>query len=185
MAAGSYIIQKYEIAPLFPCTLSVLLANGTILASTFTEIGGKAIPRYGVFDIEDTYVAINNTNSVEIKAFKLELVTVSTLANDPPADFGVELAKCQRFALMSGKGIMEALSLRPEYAVLHTPTTLRATPAIISSPHVYSIVSNLPISGATMQVRSLMQNGVILSISGTSELAYVYFPPNSGISADL
>lgn len=97
LAVGSYIVQKYEIAPIFPCTLSVLLANGTIFASKFTETGGKSISGYGVFDIEDTFIAINNTNSVEIKAVKLELGHVSTLANDPPADHEAEKAKCKRY----------------------------------------------------------------------------------------
>ena len=35
--------------------------------------------------------------SIDIMAWKLELGPVSTLANDPPMDFGTELAKCQRF----------------------------------------------------------------------------------------
>lgn len=35
--------------------------------------------------------------SATIQAVKLELGTVSTLANDPPPDFGDELLKCQRY----------------------------------------------------------------------------------------
>lgn len=97
LTAGSYIVQKRESDSIFPCTLSVLLANGTILTSAFTEIGGKSVSGYGVFDIEDTFIAINNTNSVEIKAVKLEAGTVSTLANDQPADHEAEKAKCKRY----------------------------------------------------------------------------------------
>ena len=38
-----------------------------------------------------------NVGSIDIIATKLELGPVSTLANDPPPDFGTELLKCQRF----------------------------------------------------------------------------------------
>ena len=42
-------------------------------------------------------LASMDSGSVDIRAAKLELGTVSTLANDPPMDFGAELLKCQRY----------------------------------------------------------------------------------------
>ena len=38
-----------------------------------------------------------NATAVSVVAVKLELGSVSTLANDPPADFGEELQKCKRY----------------------------------------------------------------------------------------
>ena len=39
-------------------------------------------------------------SALHVQAVKLELGTVSTLANDPPPDFGMELLKCQRYQLV-------------------------------------------------------------------------------------
>lgn len=70
----------------------------------------KDITGPGIFSVTKTFDAITEllaeifvyagattSNSVVIKRCKLELGTVSTLAYDPPADYGAELRKCQRY----------------------------------------------------------------------------------------
>lgn len=53
-----------------------------------------------------TYIHINNEsgNPVDIKAVKLELGSVSTLANDAPPDYATELQKCMRYFQSIGAG---------------------------------------------------------------------------------
>lgn len=51
---------------------------------------------YDYFDYI-SFGAGTNSTPKKIKAVKLERGTVSTLANDPPPDFGEELRKCQRY----------------------------------------------------------------------------------------
>ena len=41
--------------------------------------------------------SINANASISLKSAKLELGSISTLANDPPADYGEQLALCQRY----------------------------------------------------------------------------------------
>ena len=48
--------------------------------------------------------------SATIQAVKLELGTVSTLANDAPPNFGEELAKCQRYLFIRDYGANEVIA---------------------------------------------------------------------------
>jgi len=68
----------------------------------------KDVPCTGVFVPTTTYSLgyllygassnlIPNGQGIEIKATKLELGSISTLANDPPGDFGEQLLLCKRF----------------------------------------------------------------------------------------
>lgn len=83
-------------------TASLLLTDGTLYTATgvadaacwiTTDING------GYFGYTNGYIRLNldANKSISIKAAKLEVGTVSTLANDPPPDFGEELRKCQRY----------------------------------------------------------------------------------------
>lgn len=91
-------------------TVSAILNNDELVQGTYTipSSGAFDMPAVGsggvfvnlyssdgsniVFRIYTQYTA-----SYHIKAVKLELGTVSTLANDAPPDFGEELRKCQRW----------------------------------------------------------------------------------------
>lgn len=95
-------------------TISTLLQDGTIESKSFVvpsqtsatqEIGRLSSTKYRVF----VYLSATGTNTIisqvqvyagntiTIRAVKLEVGTVSTLANDAPPDCGQELAKCQRY----------------------------------------------------------------------------------------
>ena len=100
-------------------TLSVMASDGNIYTMTGTltssesgwQVNKHLLQNYiwagirvdsGKWDID-----ITSTNGVNIKAVKLELGSVSTLANDVPPDYGTELAKCQRyFYRISGNSVM-------------------------------------------------------------------------------
>lgn len=94
-------------------TLSLLLGDGTIFSKSFvfkdsssykkiynTTLGGF----YGTYRTATSYIefiiidsASSSESSVTIKAAKLELGTVSTLAMDTVPNYQQELAKCQRY----------------------------------------------------------------------------------------
>lgn len=66
-------------------------------------------------------------------AIKLELGSVSTLANDGPPDYATELAKCQRyFWRMGGNNgdLFRASSDTSGYAMIHLPVPMRAKPSV-------------------------------------------------------
>lgn len=66
----------------------------TMFTKTFTVLSGEAI---GSMDVV-IGASINQINDfIDVQAIKLELGSVSTLANDPPMDFGTELAVCKRY----------------------------------------------------------------------------------------
>lgn len=96
-------------------------------------------------------VIIRNDGTVDggyilIKAAKLELGTVQTLAhkegdtwvlNDPPPDYALELAKCQRYfvkyqTLVLTGGFVSGSALK-YYMYIYTPVPLRATPSVSMS----------------------------------------------------
>ena len=86
-------------------TASLLLTDGTLYTATGTASADCWIATsfsggyfgYICNGTEANFrISLNANQSKSIKAVKLELGSVSTLANDIPPDFGAELAKCQR-----------------------------------------------------------------------------------------
>jgi len=75
-----------------------------------------------------------------VRRMKLELGSVSTLATDPPMDFGRELAICQRYQLDIRGRRVRAYLIYPDaiHFALSLPTTLRITPTLIGYPSVYT-----------------------------------------------
>lgn len=81
-------------------------------------------------------------NVITLKAVKLELGTVSTLANDPPPDFGEELRKCKRYLRYVS---LKRLPVFCDANYLVAMTTLEGlemratpTPTIVSAGHIFN-----------------------------------------------
>ena len=86
---------------------------------------------------------------IDVQAVKLELGPVSTLANDPPMDFGRELAVCQRYQVplhstSSAFMSIRVSEVRPDVIrfMIPLPTTLRAAPTIVTQPNGEFTVRN-------------------------------------------
>lgn len=100
----SFIEQNAAYPLNTPLTMSAMLADGTIVSgtATFTD---RNTQQYFYTDGTNIQLvrAVNGMPmiwtgvGVDVKAVKLEVGTVSTLANDAPPDFGEELRKCQRY----------------------------------------------------------------------------------------
>ena len=67
--------------------------------------------------------AITRGSSVTLRAAKLEVGSVSTLANDPPADYGEELRKCQRY--------FEAIPVFRFYSLGRTPWSIATQTCLV------------------------------------------------------
>ena len=123
------------------------------------------------------YVAIQNreTNAViKLIAAKLELGPIQTLAhkegdtwvlNDPPPNYALELAKCQRYHLKTG----EYARIRASLVVPNTiqffvpiPVTMRSKPSIIGTPILSGPYNNAQ-DGFTFMVPDISQNGVTVN----------------------
>lgn len=94
-------------------TLSVLFKNGTILSATSENVDLTQDSRYCSIEFDDGTVANvrstnissvslqiavkGNTTTPAIRALKLEIGEISTLAMDPRPDMALERAKCQRY----------------------------------------------------------------------------------------
>jgi hypothetical protein len=98
------IVQKLENETILTGEIATLSVDvdGTIYSVTF-EIGNagsgvSVLSGCSLFSTSGYPVLLRFTSAIAIRRAKLELGSVSTLANDPPADFGEELRKCQRYA---------------------------------------------------------------------------------------
>ena len=141
-------------------------------------------------------------NTVNFHSAKLEIGTVSTLANDAPPDYGTELAKCQRYfvrltapAYGNGFGIGRAYSAYDCRVFFPLPVSLRTSPTVSATS-----LGNCSLSGGgnSFSVTSVSysgrsENGVSLSFAASgltpNELYMVYKSGNDNtyidISADL
>ena len=76
---------------------------------------------------------------IEVGRVKLELGTVSTLLNDPPMDFGRELAVCQRYQFVFNNAFVvraSAWSGNVFWFDIPVPTTMRVNPTINATPNI-------------------------------------------------
>ena len=85
-------------------TGSILLSDGTIISGsgTYTQNSQIIFAQNGdcrIIKDSSNNIRVNvfDGKTVTIRAVKLELGTVSTLANDVPPDYGTELRKCMRY----------------------------------------------------------------------------------------
>ena len=117
-------------------------------------------------------------NVITIKAVKLELGTVSTLANDAPPVFSEELAKCQHYlryipfvrVASPLEGTVASISL------LGMPMRGVPTPSLVSSGGVLDGYTLISITGATV-VGYAYQTVVVqfaLASTASSTLGYIY-----------
>lgn len=157
-----YINQKFENSPWKGKTVTVsLIANGVLYTNSFNWTNGGS----GTFDISDSpkiQISWNDTtpqisiisfaDAVTFRAVKLELGSVSTLANDVEPNYTTELLKCRRCGLgvdvpaSALLGFGNPNSATTIYVGIPLPVPLRADPAVN-----YSGVANV-VQGGTASV---------------------------------
>lgn len=162
--------------------------------SFFIRLYANGAIRVCIGDITNS----TNTWSVDnIRAVKLELGTVSTLANDIAPDYGTELAKCQRY-LYVATGIYKCTSSDADngcFFSINLPVKMRATPSLIM-PSSFVVLSGVPNNTISTFVdhkysRGISDSIVQINIKDTSNNKYslnysIYCKDNPiYISADL
>lgn len=151
-------------------TLSILYSDGEISSNTFAWTGTSFSKtfKYGTVSIYPSANQINiGAQSVNVKAVKLELGSVSTLANDAPPNYAEELAKCQRY-FYKYTGLTTASALAGSTVTACTipfPVTMRAVPTISNITYFDSKEANG--NGAYVSgVRFYNSNSVSFSVTG-------------------
>ena len=100
-----------------------------------------------------------SSNGGTIESVKLEYGSAATIKNDPPPDYGVELAKCQRYFIrlrVSTGNVAVGICAATNIArfVITTPVSLRSNPTIL-----YSDLSDLFVQSgspyANVQITSI------------------------------
>lgn len=157
----SYADDKiYSIIKGKTATLSILLQNGTVISSsfavpsTYTEWGTiKTVQtdsieygiNFGTGSAEHIWVWIDAplSKTVAIRAVKLEVGSISTLANDHAPDYQLELLKCYRYyRKLFFYARPETIRAKANYVTYHTDVSMRATPSVVShSVTVYNSVT--------------------------------------------
>lgn len=127
------------------------------------------------------YVQVNPTDvgsSVDLISAKLELGSISTLLNDPPADYGEQLALCQRYALSIGNpagncgiGFAQASTAGNINVFISTPVTMRSSAIMtVSDPTklvLWTGTTSIPITSWGTAV--LTKNGQYLIYTRPSQ----------------
>ena len=149
-------------------TLSAKMQDGTIESANFTyTAGGAAIIEYAThfrFHIVPTWGTgvllgilnlSNAASTVNFRAIKLEIGTVSTLANDAPPNYLDELSRCRwyyrRYEFTSNSPIAVGVAASAATARLILPMD---TPMRIDSPTITTLGLNVIVSGGTTHVIS-------------------------------
>lgn len=149
-------------------TASVMLANGTVYSGSVTRSSGTQLFSHGLQGFTMGFEGSNAFRfgpsgtgySFTVKAIKLELGSVSTLANDAPPNPAEELAKCQMYfirligtAASLAFGVGTAISASRVRMFIPLPTTLRT-----NSPTV-------TLTGSITLWRGAGANGNITSVN--------------------
>lgn len=167
-------------------TGSVMMSDGTIISGTvtLTSSGSQDIISNSGDGVSLVWNANNNnlylrshTEAHTFKAVKLELGTVSTLANDAPPDYGTELLKCMRYfvrlnapytgnGFAVGRATTDGTGCRVFFPL---PVPLRTSPTIavnsIGNLRLFGNGSEITPSAASYSGRS--ENGVSLAFTAT------------------
>jgi hypothetical protein len=147
LASGAVIEQRIEGVYLAGETVcvsvkvgaSVYSGSGTFPTSTGTAsitLTGFGTAKLG-YNAGYMYVLFTASGAKNVVMVKCELGTVSTLHLDPPADYGVELAKCQRFLYRVPNGYIPLAYSNSSsllYLFFQTPAEMRILPSVIYEP---------------------------------------------------
>lgn len=123
-------------------TFSILYVDGTVESKTIDYDGTSTyLLGFTNVGVSRIYTAANQINIGEsaknLKACKLEIGSVSTIANDAPPDYGEELRKCQRYLWVENIGA-------------NTPI---ASGVAFNTSSVFDFITPVPMrNGATIQI---------------------------------
>ena len=174
-------------------TLSVLLSDGTILSGTQTFYLNTSVTMFTsdnmgarLYSNAPTRIQvaldIYNGKSVTIKAVKLELGKVSTLANDTAPNYAEELLKCQRyyqeFRATSSENMWIASGFSPNgnsiEVVLDLAVPMRTKPSVtITDTYATNAVEEVGLSTIQVLQADVNNSKLHMNILASSSLTNV------------
>lgn len=180
-------------------TCSVMLSDNSIISatgvySTTTEVNvgngfyfGKIGTKYSIFNY-------TTNGSKSLKAAKVELGTVSTLANDMPSDYGTELLKCMRYfvrfnvpAWSCNFGVGRATSTTNCVVFIPLPVPLRASATVSATGlgEIQLIGNGSAVNVTACAYTGRSEGGINLSFTTSGSLVAnnIYTPVRSGSNA--
>ena len=177
-------------------TLSALYTDGTIESNTFTWVNSVShnLPHLNAVVYASANQIKCNGGSLNVKALKLELGTVSTLANDIPPNYAEELAKCQYYCRVitatANTHFATGVSASAGNFRVPLPYAMRTTPSVTYSGTI-SVAGASSINISAIAVAGATNNSVTLSCTatgitaGTAGLLLLANGATITISADL
>ena len=181
-------------------TGSVMLSDGTIKSGSVVYASVGSTPTLYEDSAVQIYISSVGAFSLTIKttqtirAVKLELGSVSTLANDVSPDYGTELLKCMRYFIRIkgdpiGSGYVTA-GLNQAYIHIPTPVPMRTAPtaSINGSMYIRGTGATWNVSSVTVPSTSLQPtNGVsvIAAVSATQVMAVGAYMSSANSYIDL
>ena len=193
-------------------TFSVLLAGGTIVSGTKTVtdpnttisfisnslveldyFGGQSPKNIRIYNTSDT--------ALGVKAAKIELGSASTLANDTPPDYDIELQKCKAAQLMLKNGAANFVPIgfcgysSGTEARIFIPTTIEMwkasmKAAVAKTGEVVLNMNGQSIDITTLTLTDVLSNGVYVkgilatSVSPSYTLGALCLQANASILLD-
>jgi len=157
--------------------LSIQDSNGTSLDDiTIDNPGNDWTLVSGTYEATTPVAAVvfrvNTSTNYDIKCVKLEVGSVSTLANDVPPDYGTELAKCRYyFHRLNASGAVNIL----------TGATTSTTSATFVLPHEMAVntgsitrTGTITVNGQSVTAASQTQTsaGVTITVTASGLIAY-------------
>lgn len=156
-------------------TASLLFSDGTVQGGS--GVIGSGVTEFGTYnDVRISKSSSNNFNlesnsdaNCIVRAVKLELGSVSTLANDTPPDYGTELLKCLRYQWVVnaesvygvvGEGTVTTQNTEA-MMVVHFPVPMHKVPTLSKSGAFRTVGGN----GTTVQVGSITNMSVTTNAS--------------------
>lgn len=153
-------------------TFSVMLINGEVYSCTSIWGSGYVLMSDGLqceWRNDSVNIVVSNGYSLNIAAAKLELGPISTLANDPPANYGEQLALCQRYCqrFEGFVGFKQAASDSVIYPSVRLKTQMRVPPSLASyfGAGITDDYSWFPVAEISMNYHTTKDVAIIQCIS--------------------
>ena len=187
--SASYLMQKIASPELLDgkkLTASLLLTDGTILRGTvsFNHATNQTflihnLVRVQWLSIGAFAIIVLASQTIAIRAVKLEVGDISTIANDAPPNYAEELLKCQRYFLRILRN--GGYSVDVAFGVADSTTTARIT---IPTPVPMAKAPTVSMSG-TVRIQSGGSGHEIANISNYQSVTNVgvqIHPTTSGLT---
>lgn len=175
LATNGNIYEKLENTPkVGNYTVSVMNSAGTIYSASGMFDGTNpcslTLQGCGTAVIKTTDFSFYPASyPYNIAAIKFELGSASTLANDPPADLGEQLALCERFSLLIAAESVRAVAYTANTITftIPTPCTMRINPSLASGTLTVYNLAGTAQTGFTYSC-AVQNNAITITATKTS-----------------